>query len=253
MIADATVVELLPIVTGLNECVGKTAASAMVDAAKSMATSPGQLVELLRSTLDDIRARQTRPTLATTPQATPSLAPVADEDSDDDEGNDDGADTAAAEPESPTVPDVAPETKPAQPLRDLNDERLLVPAKFRAVWHKLLRRANKYPDRVVVMSLGRLAKAAKTSTAGARSATRYLEALGALVVVVAPAVKRAPDGKTRTTLGQYKVPPLRALDRRALIERVRALSPDLHLADPTHAARQRRYRARHPRGTGESS
>ena len=239
MSADAAVVDLLPIVAGLNECVGAAAAGAMVSAAKSTATSPDQLVELLRVTLDQVRAREKRPTLATS-STMPSPTPVIEEG--DDEG-DDGADRPASEPEPQLqrVADLLPTLVPATRLHSI--DRVSLPGKFRDAWRALLRRASQRDDRTVTVTLASLARGARITRVGAGAALRFLAAGGAVIIIEAPKVVRDRNGRVRTTPGQYRIPALDTLDQAALVARIRALPPEMRLADRAQAARRRRYRA----------
>ena len=131
--------------------------------------------------------------------------------------------------------------EPAHRLRSINDPRLNIPEPFRKVWQALYRRAKKRNDRIVTISISRLGELAGVpATETVSAALRFLDSIGAVVVVIAPKRERNRWGEVKTSRGRYKVPRAEDLDREELTQRIAALPADARLTRPRQARLDRK-------------
>ena len=179
-----------------------------------------------------------------------------------------GANTPAAA-ESPTKvtppkPAVkAPEakattTKVFDSPRAVDDPRLKLPPRYRAVWRVLYRWAgsSRRPDRQIEKSLTDIARSLRGewggfSTRQVRSAVEYLGKVTLVDVKSMPAAKAEPKWRQRGGDGQFKetpvvvrVPLVSEIRLKEAVARITAMPPDAKVGDPKAAARARRYRVR---------
>jgi hypothetical protein len=161
--------------------------------------------------------------------------------------------------ETPATATVTPadQERPEAPT-GIDDRRLKMPPRYRAVWRVLYRWAGSSHrvDRVVVSRLAAVARALEGewggfSTAVVRSAIEYLGHVSILDVRAMPAAKaqkgwrqRGEDGQFKETPMVVRVPLASELVLANVVVKTQAMPPAAKTGDPGHAARQRRYRQR---------
>jgi hypothetical protein len=147
--------------------------------------------------------------------------------------------------------------------KGIEDRRLKIPPRHRAVWRTLNRWAGSphRVDCVIVSTLGAVARSLEKdwdgfSTAAVRSAIKFLGDLGVLDIRREPQSKAQKDGWRRQERGTFKetpfevyVKPVPSLDVRELAARVARMPKEARASNPSAAARQRRRRERQRKAT----
>jgi hypothetical protein len=136
----------------------------------------------------------------------------------------DDATLRGQEPE-PDVSVVVQVLKPVNGLKGIWDHRVQLPSWVRYTWAALWALAERQPDHIVRVGLGKLASAAKRRgrkrrgdlgsmrTAVVRSALHYLDRIGVIVILVEPERRvKGRAGQFRTEEGEYQVHDPETLD-----------------------------------------
>jgi hypothetical protein len=165
---------------------------------------------------------------------------------------------APAPTTTPTPATPKPVVPAVEPPKGLEDKRLKIPARHRAVWRVLYRWAgsSRRMDRVVVSNLTAVARTLRPdwggfSTRAVRSAITYLGAIGAVDVRREPQTvaqrdgwRRGPDGQFKEAPFEIHVPLVTTLAFDVLVAKIKAMPAEAKMSEPSAAARMKRYRDR---------